>query len=96
MLLGISILTNIPGIKFSGKVKNPVGRGVPAFVYLNYQFARSMILATKMQIGGRLKYEVRGRIGVLMLTLLQDLTRKMIVAMRYAFFLKGTSSNSKF
>ena len=55
-----------------------------------------MILATKMQIGGRLKYEVRGRIGVLMLTLLQDLTRKMIVAMRYAFFLKGTSSNSKF
>jgi hypothetical protein len=47
-----------------------------------------MILATKMQIGGRLKYEVRGCIGVLMLTLLQYLTRKMFVAMRYAFFLK--------
>jgi hypothetical protein len=51
-----------------------------------------MILATKMQIGERLKYEVRGRIGVLMLTLLQDLTRKMIVAMRYAFFLELLST----
>ena len=87
MLLGISILTNIPGIRFSGKVKNPVGRGVPAFVYLNYVFGRSTVLATKMQIEGQLKYEVHGCIGVLMLTLLQYLTRKMFIAMRTHFFL---------
>jgi hypothetical protein len=45
-----------------------------------------------MQIEGRPKYEARGLIGVLMLILLQYLTLKMFVTMRYAFFLKLLST----